>query len=375
MRNVVIILSILLVSVWAHGPVHAANEIGKAVKISQNVTGNSGGKTRNVASSAAVYANERLTSNSTGLGQFVLNDGTKLVLGSNSSLVLDNLVYTSGGNGIKKLTLKASNGVYRFITGSGNSKAYSIKTPVGTLGIRGTAFDINVSGGKTYVLLYSGKVNFCNRAGTCRLMERRCEIVAATSNKISEPRTTKDSGLSKQQIAKIFPIAVDQRKLGRAFRQRTRACSAASTAAKPALAPPATTTQAALTTPEPPAVSEPEPEPEPPAAGVPNNPGNDKAVGNASESPNGQGFGNGSIGRGDRGDASASASGSGGSGSSGNSGSSGGGNSGNSGSSGGSSGGGNGNGHGAGGGNSGNGVGNGGPSGGGDGGNGGGGNK
>jgi len=93
-----------------------------------------------------------LRSNLTGLGQFELGDGSKLVLGRNASLILDRYV-TAGGGKAKNVTLRLVSGSVRFISGASDKKAYRINTPQGTIGVRGTAFDLTVRNGKTYLLL------------------------------------------------------------------------------------------------------------------------------------------------------------------------------------------------------------------------------
>ena len=44
-------------------------------------------------------------------------------------------------------------GSVRFLSGASDKKAYRINTPQGTIDVRGTAFDLTVRNGKTYLLL------------------------------------------------------------------------------------------------------------------------------------------------------------------------------------------------------------------------------
>ena len=55
------------------------------------------------------------------------------------------------------MTLKLLSGTARFITGSSDKRAYRIVTPQGTMGVRGTAFDLTVRNGRTHLLLLSKK--------------------------------------------------------------------------------------------------------------------------------------------------------------------------------------------------------------------------
>jgi hypothetical protein len=130
----------------------AAERVGKTVEAQETVSGESAVGKRVIARADPIYRNERLRSNLTGLGQFELGDGSKLVLGRNASLVLDQYVTGSGGTA-KNVTLRLLSGSVRFMSGASDKKAYRINTPQGTIGVRGTAFDLTVRKGKTYLLL------------------------------------------------------------------------------------------------------------------------------------------------------------------------------------------------------------------------------
>ena len=117
----------------------AADKVGEAVKITVRITGQAGA----LATGDAIHRDERLRSDASGVGAFLFEDGTKLAVGPNSSVVIDNYVY-GGGNTVKKLTLGATKGTLRWISGKSGHQAYKIQTPSGTLGVRGTAFDVYV---------------------------------------------------------------------------------------------------------------------------------------------------------------------------------------------------------------------------------------
>jgi hypothetical protein len=120
----------LLAGIAANG--NAAEKVGQAVKINVTVTGGSGPMT----TGDAVHRDERVRANASGLGQFQFNDGTKLAIGPNATVVIDKYVLGKGGK-VQKLSVKLTKGTLRFIGGGSSSKAYSITTPAGTMGIRG----------------------------------------------------------------------------------------------------------------------------------------------------------------------------------------------------------------------------------------------
>ena len=136
------------------GNVLAAERVGSTIEAQSTVSGEGAVGKRVIARADPIYRDERLRSNLTGLGQFQLGDGTKLVLGRNASLVIDRYVI-GGGSKAKTITLKLISGSARFVTGTSDKRAYRILTPQGTIGVRGTAFDLTVRNGQTHLLLLS----------------------------------------------------------------------------------------------------------------------------------------------------------------------------------------------------------------------------
>ena len=134
----------------------AAEQVGSTIEAKSTVSGEGAVGKRVIATADPIYRDERLRSNITGLGQFQLGDGTKLVLGRNASLVIDRYVLAGGGKA-KTVTLKLLSGTARFMTGTSDKRAYRILTPQGTIGVRGTEFDLTVRNGKTYLLLLPKK--------------------------------------------------------------------------------------------------------------------------------------------------------------------------------------------------------------------------
>lgn len=156
-------------------PIMAAEAVGQAVVIKTAVTGATGP----LVVRAPVYQDERIRTSNTGLGQFVFLDGTKLAVGWGSSVVIDKYVFNDD-NSVKNLTIRAAKGTFRWISGSSPSSAYQIVTPAGTIGVRGTAFDVHIApNGKTAVVLLKGSARFCSGGG-CRELKRRCDCVVAT---------------------------------------------------------------------------------------------------------------------------------------------------------------------------------------------------
>jgi hypothetical protein len=173
-------------------PALAAVKVGEATSITLTVTGQGGA----MAKGSPIHRDERIRTNASGVGGFQFEDGTKLAIGPNSSVVIDNYVY-GGGSTARKLTLGATRGALRWISGKSDHKAYKITTPSGTLGVRGTAFDIYVGrNGLTAITLLNGSAQFCGASG-CETLKRRCDIIIARpGGAVSKPRgVTRNAGL------------------------------------------------------------------------------------------------------------------------------------------------------------------------------------
>ncbi|MBV7521927.1 FecR domain-containing protein [Ensifer sp. ENS12] len=183
-------------------PTIAAEPVGQAVQIRTSVSGARGP----IAVKDPVYKDERISTSKSGLGQFVFQDGTKLAVGWGSSVVIDKFVYDDAKS-VKKLTIMAAKGTFRWISGKSGHSAYQIVTPAGTIGVRGTAFDFYVGrDGTTAVVLLSGAASFCG-AGGCRQLTQRCDcVVAKPGGGISDPRRVSRNTLKSLGNAQALPF-------------------------------------------------------------------------------------------------------------------------------------------------------------------------
>lgn len=85
---------------------------------------------------AAVYSGDRIITGPVGEAQIQFRDNTKLVVGPNSTMVIDAFVF-SDDNTARQISINALRGAFRFISGDSPKDAYSITTPTSTIGIRG----------------------------------------------------------------------------------------------------------------------------------------------------------------------------------------------------------------------------------------------
>lgn len=136
-----------------------AEKIGVASVVTNSVQGSS--PPRPLAVGTDIFSTERIRTGDGSAAQLLFLDSTSVNVGARSEIVLDRFVYDPNrrtGN----VVLTASKGAFRFITGSQNPTSYSIKTPVATIGVRGTIVDVRTgvisSVNTTVVTLLEGKV-------------------------------------------------------------------------------------------------------------------------------------------------------------------------------------------------------------------------
>jgi len=155
-------------------------EVGTTVLIKKRVTGTLGSQERVLQEGVRVHRNELLRTGSGAQAELKLDDDTKLALGQNAELRLDEFVVAGSGDA-KSVTLRFIKGAFRFITGSSEHESYKVETPSATIGVRGTVFDAYIAAnGDTLVLLHEGEVEVCSRTKTCREHKDRGRIVRAT---------------------------------------------------------------------------------------------------------------------------------------------------------------------------------------------------
>jgi hypothetical protein len=103
--------------------------------------------------------------------RFGLIDNTKLTLGPGSTLKIDRAVYSDDSH-YKQITIRLTEGAFRFITGNSGKKSYRIETPTASIGVRGTILDIRISEKQTLVALQDGKASVCAASKCTQLLER-----------------------------------------------------------------------------------------------------------------------------------------------------------------------------------------------------------
>ncbi len=162
-----------------------SQEVGKATRIVNSVSGKYGNIKRKLATNDTVFSSEKISASPDSHGEIRLNDNSRIIVGAGSEISLDDFLVSD--NGFASGTLNVAKGAFRFLSGKSAKGTFKIITPLATIGIRGTVFDVYVkNGGVTDVILFSGRVEVCTRLGSCRTISKGCDIIhVSESNRIS----------------------------------------------------------------------------------------------------------------------------------------------------------------------------------------------
>ena len=125
---------------------HAATDVGTVISARPGVFALRGGKVVPLAVKDRVMDTDVLYTNATGRVQVILDDDSTISLASDTRLELLKVVST----GKPEFKANVSTGLARFITGKiveQNPEGFSVSTPKGTVGIRGTIFSVRADDG------------------------------------------------------------------------------------------------------------------------------------------------------------------------------------------------------------------------------------
>jgi hypothetical protein len=212
-----------LVALVALSHAQAQDPSGAAEKVSQaaSATGTIGERALEVQ--APIYMGDQLRTNAAGEAQIRFADDTRLVVGPSARVTIDRFVYSGGS--ARQVTLSAVRGAFRFISGNSPSQAYSLRTPVLTIGVRGTGLDgfVEAGTGRTVVAIYDGAAEVCNAAAQCVVISESCQIVVVDPGGGFGDLPPASRGL-------FLPYSISQGSLLADFRLDTSACQGGSPA-------------------------------------------------------------------------------------------------------------------------------------------------
>jgi outer membrane immunogenic protein len=165
------------------GAAQAAEVVGTTDLVANRVVGQLARDRRTLVRQDPVYVDETVYTEVKASARFVFNDSSDLRLGPNARIRLGTFVY----GGSRGTSLELTRGALRFLSGSGPKGSYQIRTPVATIGLRGTGVGIVTSARRTYVTLLHGAVQVCSRSGQCQTLSDACTYVAVDRSGVSDP--------------------------------------------------------------------------------------------------------------------------------------------------------------------------------------------
>ena len=220
------ILAILVAAAFSLAATTAlkAGGAGEVVAVidEASASGQVGDRTLTVGS--RVFVGELVATDAAGEAQLLFADGTRMVVGPNSSLVIEEFLFR-GKAAENRFAVRALGGVFRFISGDSGDEGYSIQTPTGTIGVRGTAFDFTVTpDGGTKLVLLEGEATLCTEDGACAVVATPCGLLHT-----DDGRTVGEIAIGHgraEETRRSFPLLAMQSNLREPFRIDGHGCMA-----------------------------------------------------------------------------------------------------------------------------------------------------
>ena len=171
MMNKISIQSVLTVALilFSALTVHAQETAGKVIMSRGDVQAvNLDGEVRKLKRRDSVFSNEIIKTGDKSKVQIRFVDNALLALKANSELNIKSYIFDQAENSNNQVLLELVAGGFRTLTGQigkGNKAAYKVDTPVASIGIRGTLYDVQVSFDKIYAGVWKGGISLDTQQG------------------------------------------------------------------------------------------------------------------------------------------------------------------------------------------------------------------
>jgi hypothetical protein len=179
-----------LVLLLPAAPAGAATPIGTTAIVTNAVSGKLGPQARNLKRGDPIHQDEEIKTGANSGAQLLFSDETTMTLGADTEVLLDKLVYDPTRKQ-GEVVIRATTGAFRFISGSSSQESYRVRTPVGTIGVRGTMFSCVVGSAALSCSVQQGAISMCDLAGLCTNVAAG-QFAVSTRLGTSPPRPTKD---------------------------------------------------------------------------------------------------------------------------------------------------------------------------------------
>ena len=180
--------AIFLFAAFPVCPAVAQQMIGSAASLRNQVEGVIGQGSQRLQTGSEVYQNELVRTGEASVVQLVFLDSTDLKVGPKSEVTLDRFVYDPD-RAAGAVVVRAGRGIFRFVTGSQQKQNYLIQTPVASIGVRGTIFDLLVLPDRITVILVEGEIQVTTLLGrVVALTQPGQSVTVFASGAVTGPR-------------------------------------------------------------------------------------------------------------------------------------------------------------------------------------------
>jgi hypothetical protein len=159
MRRSTLALCALLAAISFSPAAFAQTRIGAASAVRNQVTATLSGEDRRLAAGNSIHASERIRTGVDSTTQLLFADQTNLTVGPRSDVTLDRYVYDPNRS-VGDVAVGLSSGALRFVSGQQDPRSYQVRTPVATIGVRGTIVDFLLINGRMFAILDEGRAFF-----------------------------------------------------------------------------------------------------------------------------------------------------------------------------------------------------------------------
>ena len=161
---------ILFLSQGAIAAEIAANVAGRIIMARGDVQAiTESGEIRKLKRRDSIFSHEVITTGNASRVQIRFIDNALLALKENSELNIKAYVYNEVNEKDNQVLMELVAGGFRTLTGKigkGNKEAYKVETPVASIGIRGTLYDVQISFNKIYAGVWKGGIALNTKQGS-----------------------------------------------------------------------------------------------------------------------------------------------------------------------------------------------------------------
>ena len=142
MRNLYITFgTFLFIGMMCGLPVQAQESVGQVERQKGTASRTTVGITSDLAQGSQIFVGDEIRSGPDARLMIRFDDESKLTMGENARITIDEFIYSPGGNSNQALAVVV--GVFHFVSGQiGKESPFNVavSTPVASIGIRGTSF-------------------------------------------------------------------------------------------------------------------------------------------------------------------------------------------------------------------------------------------